>query len=99
VPEAPVTSFDASADTVTVDWIAPNDRGSPIIAYTIYFREVDGTTYTVQTTDCNGSLPAIVSATSCTVPALSLHYAPFELPWASSIYAKIVATNAYGSTV
>lgn len=38
VPEAPVTSFDANADTVIVDWIAPNNRGSPITSYSIYFR-------------------------------------------------------------
>jgi hypothetical protein len=49
-------------------------------------------------TDCDGSDQTILQATSCTVPALSLHLAPFELPWASSVWAKIVATNAYGST-
>lgn len=39
-----------------------------------------------------------MSSTSCTVPSLSLHEAPFEVPWASSIWAKVVATNIYGSS-
>lgn len=98
VPQAPVTSFDASADTVIVDWIAPDARGSPITSYTIYLREVDGTTYSLELTDCDGTQQAIMDATSCTIPALSLHYSPFLLPWGSSVYAKVMATNAYGST-
>jgi hypothetical protein len=97
-PLAPTTSFDAAADTVTVVWLSPDNGGSPITSYMIYFIESDGFTYTTQLTDCDGSDADIMSALSCTIPSISLHEDPFNLPWASSVYAKIVATNIYGSS-
>jgi hypothetical protein len=30
---------------------------------------------------------------------LTLRTAPFSLPWGSSIYAKIIATNVYGDSL
>jgi hypothetical protein len=36
--------------------------------------------------------------TECTIPSIVLHEAPFNLPWASSIYVKVLATNIYGSS-
>lgn len=36
--------------------------------------------------------------TSCIVPSIILHMDPYLLPWASSIYAKVVATNLYGDS-
>jgi len=34
-----------------------------------------------------------MAATSCTIPITVLQAAPFNLPWGSSIFAKVVATN------
>jgi hypothetical protein len=39
-----------------------------------------------------------MTALSCTVPSISLHEAPFSLPWSSSVYAKVIATNLYGDS-
>jgi hypothetical protein len=54
VPAAPTTVFNDAADTLTINWVAPDARGSPIISYEIYFRQADETTFTLQLTDCNG---------------------------------------------
>lgn len=98
VPAAPTTEFVAASDAVVVSWVAPDNGGSPIISYTILIRESDGVTYTTELGDCDGSDSTIVSNVQCTVPALKLHLAPFGLPWASHVYAKIVASNIYGSS-
>lgn len=39
-----------------------------------------------------------MSNTECSIPSIVLHEAPFNLPWASSIYVKVLATNLYGSS-
>lgn len=39
-----------------------------------------------------------MSSTSCTIPTATLRAAPFNLPWGSSIYAKVYATNLYGNS-
>lgn len=48
--------------------------------------------------NCDGSLSALVSATSCTIPVSILTNAPFNLTWGSSVYAKVIATNMYGDS-
>lgn len=55
-------------------------------------------TFTETLTDCDGRNQAIVSSASCQVPITKLRTAPYNLPWGSSIYAKVVATNFYGSS-
>jgi cellulose 1,4-beta-cellobiosidase len=40
-----------------------------------------------------------VSSTACTVLVSTLINSPFSLPWGSSIYAQVVAINAYGSSL
>lgn len=38
-------------------------------------------------------------STACTVPTTQLKNAPFNLPWGSSIYAKVTAVNVYGNSL
>lgn len=40
----------------------------------------------------------IISSTMCTEPISALMASPFNLPWGSSIYAQIIATNVIGSS-
>lgn len=93
---APTTVIDGS--NVSIQWIAPNNRGSSIIAYTITIMQYDNVTFTQYLTDCDGSKASIVAASSCSVPISILRTTPFNLAWGSSIYAKVVATNIYGSS-
>lgn len=51
-----------------ISWTAPNNNYGAITAYKIEILEADGVTYSEDSTDCDGTLGSIVSATSCTVP-------------------------------
>ena len=77
-PLAPTTSLNTNND-VTFTWYAPNNCGSLITAYKVQIRQGDGFTYSTETVNCDGSNPAIVAATSCTVPISVLMTAPFNL--------------------
>ena len=95
-PSAPQTSIDGS--NVQVTWLAPNNRGSPITRYYIKFIQYDGVSYAEDMTDCLGTDATIISSLSCQIPIATLITNPFSLPWGSSIFAKIIATNSYGDS-
>jgi len=52
-------------------------------------------TYSTELTHCDASLS---TATTCTIPVGVLRASPFNLPWGSSVYAKLFATNIYGNS-
>jgi hypothetical protein len=41
----------------------------------------------------------VILAAACNVPISSLLAAPYNLPWGSSIYAKVTAINIVGSSL
>ena len=65
----------------------------------IYVRKADNTSFITELTSCDGSNQLVVATSSCIIPASVLHASPFSLPWGSSVHAKVVATNVYGSSV
>jgi hypothetical protein len=91
-PAAPQTVF--QPDSVTITWKTPNDGGSPITGFTVSIRESDGESFTVDAAYCDVS-----TALTCTVPVSTLRAEPYSLEWGSSVYAKVVATNAYGDSL
>ncbi len=48
---------------------------------------------------CNGANLAVISAEYCITPITTLLAAPFSLPWGSSIYTRVTAINAVGSSI
>jgi len=40
-----------------------------------------------------------ILTTTCTVPLATLRTSPFSLEWGSSVFAKVVAINSYGSSL
>lgn len=96
VPAAPITSV--SGSNVVISWVAPYNGATPITSYTITIRQSDTLTYSTQLTNCNGADPAIVAATTCSIPITVLRSDPFNIEWGSSIHAKVLATNIVGST-
>jgi hypothetical protein len=38
------------------------------------------------------------TATICTIPVTTLRTTPYSLEWGSNVYAKVIATNAYGNS-
>lgn len=64
-PYAPSTEIDGT--NVIVRWTEPDINGSPIESYTIHVRQSDYN-YSVNTDYCDGTLPSVIVAMSCTIP-------------------------------
>lgn len=95
-PVAPTTTF--LRESVRIDWVAPDDLGSAITAYNIYIKQQSGV-FNLELDNCDGTDLTIRDATSCTVLVSTLKNSPFSLEWGSSIFAKVVAINAYGRSL
>ena len=95
-PSMPTTSIDANK--VVVTWATPVTNGSPITAYKVYIRQQDQLTYTLESTECDGTDATVISSTTCEILLTTLIVAPFSLELNESIYAKIVASNFYGDS-
>lgn len=74
------------------------DNGSPIKAYKIFIQESDGVSYSMDSTNCDGSHPTILAQKYCIVSFTQLTLAPFELQPGASIFAKVVAVNDIGDS-
>jgi len=55
-------------------------------------------TYSLQTSNCDGSSSAVKTSRSCTVPLSVLQASPFSLILNDSILVKVIAINAYGKS-
>lgn len=67
-PDPPLTITTTNTnELVTVDWNSPINNGYIIHAYRFFFLESDGTTYTEELVECNGSDSTIVSSRQCQI--------------------------------
>jgi len=64
----------------------------------IYILQSDNTTFSIDSTDCDGKDSTIMNATKCSVPITTLRASTYNLPWGSSVYAKLLAYNIYGKS-
>jgi len=94
-PLAPTTMVDGS--NILVSWQEPDINGSPIESYTISLRQWNYQ-YSVNTEWCDGSQPATIYTRTCTIPQSVFGQAPYLLSSGAGIYAKVIATNAIGSS-
>lgn len=92
-PNQPTTVW--SPDNVIILWTAPDNGGSPIIGYSITIKQSDSVYHSAELINCDMTSS---TDTTCTIPVTSLRDSPFSLSWGTSIYAKVVATNVYGSS-
>lgn len=46
--------------------------------------------------NCDGGTDAVISMRRCSIPFAALRASPFDLPWGSSIFARVSATNIMG---
>jgi hypothetical protein len=95
-PDPALSEVDGS--DVKISWVAPDDGGSEILGYRVYIRTDDLSTYTLELTNCNGADALIIGMQECNVPILTLRSEPFNLPWGSDIYVKLIAYNIYGDS-
>lgn len=54
--------------------------------------------YKQELTYCDGSNSGVMSLTECTIPVSVLKTDPFNLPWGTDIYVKVIATNSKGNS-
>ena len=97
VPNAPTNVVTQSnSSNAWVSWSPTYNGGSPITAYTVQFRWSDGVTFSANA-DCNGALASVVTAQSCFAKFSTLNAAPYNIPWGSSVFARVQAINAVGA--
>jgi hypothetical protein len=96
VPTNVVTET-VSPSSIVVRWSAAPNNGLDILEYKVYFMQRDYL-YSLETSYCDGSDPAIIDATECTVPFDTLKAAPFYLVPGEWVNVKITAVNAYGES-
>lgn len=66
IPDTPVAPTTAiNGNNVDFAWTAPYNGGSPITAYTVTIRHGDGTSYSVDLVNCDGSSAGILSSATC----------------------------------
>lgn len=84
-------------NVVVISWQC-DDRGSPITAYLVQIRESNGITFTTEFVNCKEDKASVLTQSSCSVPITTLLNAPYNLPYGSSIFARVTATNIYGTS-
>jgi hypothetical protein len=98
LPDQPQSVATTSgAGLVAISWTC-NDRGSAITSYVVKIRINDGLTYMAESEACLSTDATVISTRSCSIPISTLMASPYSLPWGSSIYATVQATNAYGTS-
>jgi len=95
-PIPPTTTLELS--NVIISWDLPNEMGSPITSYSIEVLHKDGVTYTPDLVLCDGLDANVVMNRKCVFPVSVLTEEPYSLTWADSVWARLTATNAYGTS-
>lgn len=95
-PAAPTTLFVGS--DIVISWSDPSSGGSPITSYQILIQHADGVSYSEYLETCDGSQPTIIQNEQCIVSSIVLNAEPFNIDWGQSVYAKVSASNTYGSS-
>lgn len=78
-------------------WTLPSDNGSPITAFKVYIKEIDTGSYTLESSDCVGTDPTVISNRYCHIQINTL-IASYNLDGGDSVFAKVIAVNFYGET-
>jgi hypothetical protein len=68
------------------------------LGYRVYIRQFDLSTFSLEMTSCNGAETSIRDAAECLIPIQTLRSEPFNLSWGASVFAKLIAYNAYGDS-
>ena len=82
---------------VVIQW-SVLDRGSPVTDYLVELRQRDGLTFTADSVNCKSNDPTVLATLSCTIPFSKLITEPYNLPYGSSVFARVTATNIYGTS-
>jgi hypothetical protein len=100
-PLAPVTSIDAAAGALAIDWTAPDARGDAITAYLVEIADKAGTTWHTENATCDATQAALVAARRCTVPMTVLTSAKYGYAYSYAtggdlVQVRVKAANFFG---
>jgi|LauGreDrversion4_2_1035121.scaffolds.fasta_scaffold572769_2 hypothetical protein len=84
-------------DGVNIFWQEPDGNGAKVTSYTMEIRQANGE-YSIDSTNCDASKEPVFSARYCRIPVAFLKAAPYSLPWGSSVFARLTATNIKGTS-
>jgi len=78
-----VIAYSANKQNIEVTWNKPTSSGdSPLTRYYIMIRsQQDQSVFTEEITGCDGTLAAVVSSATCSIPKANLALAPHNLAW------------------
>jgi hypothetical protein len=79
---------------VRIQWTPPAGNGASITGYDIEIRQSDGTTFSEETTGCDGT--ALVAVLQCDIPFTTLRAAPFSLVLGDLVAVRARAINSVG---
>lgn len=92
IPEVPTTittSIDYQTSTVRFAWVLPSDNGSPITSFKVYVSDNTQSQYILESSDCVGSDPAVISNKYCDVNFATLIASPYNYNGGESVWAKV----------
>lgn len=91
-----VTTANENQD-VKITWSAPaSNGGSAITGYRIKIVQSDGSTYTEDATNCDGTNAVIKANSYCHIPMTTLTAAPYSLAQNAVVKATAEAINVVG---
>jgi hypothetical protein len=70
-----------------------------LLGYKVKVRHADLTTYSEDTTNCNGSTSSIFTNAACSIPLATLITTPYSLTKGVSVFAVVIAYNLYGDSI
>jgi hypothetical protein len=98
-PDPPTTvTTENIDDDVKISWSLPATNGLSITSYRIYIAHHDTISYSEEKTFCKGTSSFVLTNRYCQITLDALRAAPYNLVQGDSVYARIVARNAYGSS-
>jgi len=100
VPDQPSSPTVTNTGTsVKIAWTDPFNGGSAITSYGVQLLHADGTTYSSDLTNCNAASDGTIIANKyCVIPMATLTAGPFSLTQGTIVVARVLATNAIGSS-
>lgn len=85
---------------MVVAWTKPYNGGTALTKAKIEILESDGTTWTEDTTNCDGSNSVVFAAKQCTLSMKTvLRASPYNLDFKDEIKARITFTNDIGDSL
>lgn len=90
------TSIDSTTGGVMISWTAPDNGGETLTSYAVEIADTTTSTWTADTTNCDGSNASVMSNLYCIIPMSTLTSSPYSLTFDQLVQVRVRATNSKG---